>query len=284
MVKAAFIPKLDALLYFDYEQIELRLLAYYMATLGDTSMADAIWDGKDLHTESAAAALRLPGELTDEQRQVGKTLNFSMVYGGGRPTLMRQLGISFQEATGLLHNFHARWPGIDIVQEAIRDQILMRAFGWDSATARNNWYEAARRRAARELWDTALEHGGYITTLWGRHLHPESEHKALNALVQGCAADLMRAALVKVHQHLGSRLMASHLVNQVHDELQIDAIKAEIPYLVEMVPVLMDHPPVSAVVPIGTDCEISFTTWADKQPYMKEEDGRLREPRELVRS
>lgn len=225
------------------EQIELRLLAYYMTSLGDPSMAQAIWDGKDLHTESAMAALGLR-EVTDEQRQVGKTLNFSMVYGGGRPTLMRQLGISFPEAGTLLRNFHARWPGIQLVQNVIAQQIEER---------------------------TTPTEPGYITTLWGRHLHPESEHKALNALVQGCAADLMRTALVKVDEHLGERLMASHLVNQVHDEIQIDAVASEIPYLVEVVPILMDHPPVSEVVPIGTDCEISWTTWADKEPYKREE-------------
>jgi len=243
VVKRAFRPKLDALLYFDYEQIELRLLAYYMASLGDPSMASAIWDGKDLHTESAMAALGLPS-VTDEQRQVGKTLNFSMVYGGGRPTLMKQLGISFEEAGQLLRKFHARWPGIQLVQNVISEQIAAR---------------------------TTPDEPGYITTLWGRHLHPESDHKALNALVQGCAADLMRAALVKVHRHLDSNLMASHLVNQVHDELQIDAVASEIPYLVEVVPRLMDHPPVSEIVPIGTDCEISFSTWADKQAYDREE-------------
>jgi DNA polymerase-1 len=243
VVKKAFLPKLDAFLGFDYAQIELRMLAFYMARLGDPSMAQAIWDGKDLHTESATAALGTAAPITDEQRQVGKVLNFSMVYGGGRPTLMRQLGISFPEATQLLRKFHARWPGIQIVQNVISQQIAAR---------------------------TTPDEPGYITTLWGRHLHPESEHKALNALVQGCSADLMRAALVKVHRHLGSNLMASHLVLTTHDDLMIDAARAEIPYLVEVVPTLMDHPPVSAVVPIESDCEISFTTWAGKASYQRE--------------
>jgi DNA polymerase-1 len=214
-----------------------------MASLGDPSMAQAIIEGKDLHTESAAGALRLPGPPTDEQRQVGKVLNFSMVYGGGRPTLVRQLGVTWPEAGNLLTNFHAKWPGIGLVQEAIRQRVAER---------------------------------GYITTLWGRHLHPESDHKALNALVQGCAADLMRAALVKVHRFLDGNLMASHLVLTIHDELVLDAAAREIETLVAVVPGLMDHPPVSALVPIGTDCEISFTTWAEKTSYDKEVHGRSR--------
>jgi len=234
VIKQAFIPKLDALLYFDYDQIELRLLAFYMAVLGDTSMADAIKAGKDLHSESAIGSLGLDGIPTDEQRQVGKTLNFSLVYGGGTPTLMRQLGITFPEARKLLRNFHEKWPGIQIVQSVI---------------------------------DSEIDRKGYIKTLFGRHLHPESQHKRLNALVQGCAADLMRNALVTVDTGLREWEADSHLVNVVHDEIQLDATEWEIPRLVEYVPQWMDYTEVSEVVPIGTSCEITRTTWADKEEY-----------------
>lgn len=234
VVKRSFRSKQDALLFFDYKQIELVLLAYYMASLGEPSMADAIVAGKDLHVESAKGALR-KAEVTEKERQeVGKTLNYSMVYGGGRPTLMRQLGLTFPEANDLLNNFHARWPGIKLVQTAIENRIAER---------------------------------GYITTLWGRHLHPESQHKALNALVQGCAADLMRAALVKVHRHLRDRGTKSHLVLTIHDELILDAVNDELEFLVAEIPPLMDYPNVSSVVPIEVDCEISRITWADKESY-----------------
>lgn len=239
VIKQAFIPKLDALLYFDYDQIELRLLAYYMAVLGDTSMAAAIKAGKDLHAESAMGALGLRGDPTDDERQVGKTLNFSLVYGGGTPTLMRQLGITFPQARKLLANFHKRWPGIQIVQNVI---------------------------------DAEIARKGYITTLFGRELHPESQHKRLNALVQGCAADLMRNALVTVDDALQKDDYQSHLINVVHDEVQLDAAENEIERLVEYVPQWMDWAEVSDVVPIGTSCEISYTTWADKEEY----DGRVR--------
>lgn len=235
VIKRAFVPKLDALLFFDYDQIELRLLAFYMAVLGDGSMADAIKAGKDLHSESAIGALGLHTTPTDEERQVGKTLNFSLVYGGGTPTIMRQLGVTFPEARKLLRNFHARWPGIQIVQSVI---------------------------------DTEMARKGYIKTLFGRHLHPDSEHKRLNALVQGCAADLMRNALVTVDGHLCDERADSHLINVVHDEIQIDAREDEIPGLVDNVPRWMDYEEVSKVVPIGTSCEISWTTWADKEAYI----------------
>lgn len=235
VIKRGFVPKLDAMLFFDYMQIELRLLAYYMAVLGDTSMADAIKSGKDLHTESAIGALGLTTDPTDEQRQVGKTLNFSLVYGGGRPTIMRQLDLEWDAAGTLLKNFHKRWPGIQIVIQTIDEQIKRK---------------------------------GYIKTLWGRHLHPESPHKRLNALVQGCAADLMRASLVKVDKALYGR--EAHLVSVIHDELIIDAPLHEIPALAMLVPQWMDHPPVSEVVPIGVDMEWTTTNWASKEAYKED--------------
>lgn len=231
-VKRGIVPKLDALLYFDYSQIELRLLAYYMAELGDDSMAKVIRAGEDLHRASAIGALKLAGEPTDEERQVGKVLNFSIVYGGGAPTLMRQLGITYPEAREILDAYHERWPGIGMVQRSINGRVQER---------------------------------GYITTLYGRHLHPESEHKALNALVQGCAADVMKAALVRIHRGISSFL--SHMVNVVHDEVQIDAVGSEILQLVNAVPEWMRDDRVHAVVPILVDCEMTTTNWADKRPY-----------------
>lgn len=231
-IKRAFVPKLDAFLFFDYEQIELRLLAFYMASVGDPSMARAISDGKDLHAESASAALHLERGLTDEERQVGKTLNFSIVYGGGKPTIVKQLGLDWHAAGRLLANYHRRWPGIQFLSMMIQE---------------------------------TLDKRGYIKTLWGRHLHPESQHKALNALVQGCAADLMKAGLVKTHTWLNEAGLESHLVLTIHDELVLDARADEIELLAQQVPALMGHPPIEEVVPIGVDVEISYSTWADKE-------------------
>lgn len=234
VVKRAFVPKLDALFFFDYSQIELTLLAYYMTSVGDRSMANALIAGDDLHVESAKGALNLDRDLTDEERQVGKTLNFSLVYGGGRPTLMRQLDITWPEAGKLLRGFHRRWPGVALLVEAIKQKC---------------------------------ETQGYIKTLWGRHLHPESQHKALNALVQGCAADLMRSALVKVHKHAGEQGWESHLVSNIHDEIIMDVETDDFHSVYTEVPKLMDHQPVSSIVPISVDVEWSTTNWAEKEKY-----------------
>jgi DNA polymerase-1 len=226
---------LDALFFFDYKQIEMLLLAYYMNVLGDSSMVDAIKSGKDLHTESAMGALGLSREPTDAERQIGKTLNFSLVYGGGQPTIMRQLDLEWSEAGKLLRGFHKRWPGIKILVNAIHRQ---------------------------------QDKQGYIKTLWGRHLHPESKHKALNALVQGCAADLMRSSLVKTHRYFTEQGYKSHLVSTIHDEIILDVCEDEYRLVSMNVPKLMDHEPVSRVVPIGVDTEWSTTNWAEKEPFI----------------
>ena len=233
-VKRAFVPKLDAFLFFDYTAIEVRLLAYYLAkAIGDTSLADEINNGSDPHRVTAQG-LYQKDEVTEEERQVGKTLNFSIIYGGGTPTIMRQLSVPYKEARRLLSAYHQTRPGIKALNETISNTLGMR---------------------------------GYIQSLYGRHLHVHEDHKALNALIQGSAADLMRDAVVNVHHYLNAVEFRSHIVNIVHDEIIIDANRNEIVTLVNTIPILMGNKIVEEYVSISTDCEISYTNWADKEEY-----------------
>jgi len=231
-VKRAFVPKYDAYLFFDYKAIEVRLLAYYLAAgIGDHSLATEINNGSDPHTVTAQG-LYDKENVTDEERQAGKTLNFSIIYGGGTPTIMRQLGVPYKEARRLLNAYHTTRPGIKQLNDAISNGL---------------------RR-------------GYITSLYGRRLHVQEEHKALNALIQGSAADLMRDSVVKVNKLLYAEY-ATHIVNIVHDEIILDATLNEIPSLVKVIPTLMGNKMVEEFVSIETDCEISWTNWADKEAY-----------------
>lgn len=232
-VKRAFVPKLDAYLFFDYKAIEVRLLAYYLAAaIGDNSLATEINNGSDPHAVTAQGLFQQTS-VTDEQRQVGKTLNFSIIYGGGTPTIMRQLGVDYKEARRLLNAYHQTRPGIKLLNDSI---------------------------------NMSLESKGYISSLYGRRLHILEGHKALNALIQGSAADLMRDAVVRVNNFLYANF-ASHIVNIVHDEIIIDADKNEIKHLVTHIPYLMGNKNVQRYVSIETDCEISYTNWAEKEPY-----------------
>ena len=229
-------PKLDAFLFFDYKQIEPRLLAFYLHSIGDTKLADTLNQGVDTYTAIVRGIYR-KDDITDEERQTGKILFLSLMYGGGIGTVMRQFDVSASDAKRMVEQFHQAWPGVRLLQAAIERRIKQR---------------------------------GYITTLFGRHLHPESPHKAINALIQGCAADIMRHALIRVASELASAGFTSHMVSVIHDEIIIDAVMHEIGALTKSVPVWMDFRRVSDVVPIYVDVEMSTTTWADKAPYREE--------------
>jgi len=232
-VKRAFVPKLDAFLFFDYSAIEVRLLAFYLAKgIGDRTLANEINRGADPH-RITAQGLYQRESVSDEERQVGKTLNFSIIYGGGTPTIMRQLGVNFKEAKRLLKAYHDTRPGIKMLNQSIAQTLDMR---------------------------------GYIQSLYGRRLHVLESHKALNALIQGSAADLMRDSVVRVNRILYDNY-ASHIVNIVHDEIIIDADRNEITTLVNTIPTLMGNKIVEEFVSIDTDCEISYTNWAEKEEY-----------------
>jgi DNA polymerase-1 len=239
-VKRAFTPKLDEFLFFDYKAIEVRLLAYYLSrTIRDTSLSDEINNGMDPHLVTAQG-LYNKHDVTDEERQVGKTLNFSIIYGGGTPTIMRQLGVNYKEARRLLKAYHATRPGIKQLKDIIAQK---------------------------------LHSQGYITNLYGRRLRVQEDHKALNALIQGSAADLMRDSVVRVHEELYNKY-ASHIVNIVHDEIIIDADNNETESLVFVVPSLMGNKTVEDYVKIEVDCEISRTSWADKEEYRVDKRSR----------
>jgi DNA polymerase-1 len=164
---------------------------------------------------------------------VGKTLNFSIIYGGGARTIMSQLDVKYTEARRLLKAYHTTRPGIALLNDNI------------AAT---------------------LEHKKYIKSLYGRRLHITENHKALNALIQGSAADLMRDSVVRVTRLLDAKY-ATHIVNIVHDEIILDATTSEISTLVTTIPRLMGNKMVERFVSIETDCEYSTTNWAEKEAY-----------------
>ena len=247
VVKAAFVPKMGALSYFDYSQIEPRLTAYFAEKIGHPEFADKIRAGVDSYT-AVAQLITGKSELTDEERQVWKITYLSLLYGGGVRTIQEQHGISQPEAKAMIKTFHRNWPAV----RALQDTVI----------------RVHNRR-------------GHIKTPWGRHLHAEEygEHKLLNKLIQGSAADLMKEALIKVDTWLMNaqdwrESVQSHMVSTVHDEIQMDGPEHEVDLLHDTVPLLMRNEEIHEIVPILVDHEVSTTNWAEKIPYEEWKEAR----------
>lgn len=255
-VKRAIIPKRGALSEFDYSQVEPRLFAYFAAKgLGDPTVADWYRDGRDVYREIAAKAYGKAVEnITEDERQHGKVFFLMSLYGAGPRKIGAELEIPYGEAKDFYLAFHDGLPQIK---------------GLSNPRPQN---ERAMRFWTPGLVERTLQRRGYLVTPWGRHLHPPrfGEHKMLNALIQGSAADLMKASILRAHrwQREDAGELTSRMVATVHDSLMLDGPVAELPTLHEIVPALMtDEPWLTDVVPLAVDHEIALTNWAEKIGY-----------------
>lgn len=255
VVKRAIVPQLECLVKWDYSQIEPRMLAYFMSKLGDDSLAALYRDGADVYRELAAGVYgKRPEDVTKDERNVTKRLFLSLMYGGGVRTVMEQ-GHDQKTAKRLIREFYKTLPGIRLVS----NPPPRGEWGWDD-------YQPG----AIEI---RLKMRGYIETIEGRQLPcpPWGEHKMLNSLIQGSAADLLKHSLVRIHQHLKDNPhLQSRMVATVHDEVQMDCIERELPYLANAIPNLMVDPEVHAVVPVITEMEWTKTNLAEMKPWPEE--------------
>jgi len=183
----------------DYSQIELRIMAHLS---GDASLVAAFTEDRDVHQATAAEVLGVPlAEVTADQRRSAKAVNFGLIYGMSAFGLARQLGIGRGEAQRYVDRYFERYPGVRRYMEETRNQ-------------------------AREL--------GYVETVYGRRLYlPDirsrnaalrqyAERSAINAPMQGTAADIIKRAMIAVDAWLERTHTAARLIMQVHDELVLE--------------------------------------------------------------
>lgn len=228
-IRKAFVARSAerSILAADYSQIELRLVA---AMSRDATMLGAFQQGLDIHTATAASIYGVPlAEVTKQQRYAAKTVNFSIIYGAGATNLSRQLDISRKDAATLIEQYFTQYPTLKAYMEGI--------------------IENARK-------------SGYVTTLCGRRrylrdLHSSSslmrshaERNAVNTPIQGTAADMIKIAMVRIHEQIRLNNLRSQLVLQVHDELVFDAFNEEIPQLTQIIRHCMQNALPSLDVPI----------------------------------
>lgn len=188
----------------DYSQIELRVLA---SVCGDKNMQEAFSEGRDIHTSTAAQVFDIPEDfVTPEMRSAAKAVNFGIIYGIGAFSLSKDIGVTVAEAKRYIKNYLDNFPKVS------------------------------------EFMDKTVEDGiknGFVTTLFGRRRYiPElsasnkvlqafGKRAAMNAPIQGAAADIIKIAMVRVYKKLREEKLDARLILQVHDELIIEAAEKD---------------------------------------------------------
>ncbi len=233
-IRTAFTAeKGNKLISADYSQIELRVLAH-MADIG--ALKQAFEDGLDIHAMTASEMFGVPVEgMPGEVRRRAKAINFGIIYGISAFGLAAQLGISRGEAGNYIKTYFERFPGIRDYMEATKE------------TARSQ---------------------GYVETLFGRRAHfadinsknaqvrSFKERAAINAPIQGSAADIIRRAMVRMEGALAEAKLSARMLLQVHDELIFEAPEAEVDKTIEVACKVMENSPAPAVhlnVPLKVD-------------------------------
>ncbi len=216
-IREAFIaPPGSCIVAADYSQIELRIMAHLS---GDEGLLQAFANNEDIHRATAAEIfMTTPADVTPEQRRYAKVINFGLIYGMSAFGLAKQLGVERGAAQSYIERYFARYPGV-------------------------KHYMDSTRLLAREQ--------GYVETVFGRRLWlPEinssnamkrqgAERAAINAPMQGTAADLIKLAMIKVQQWLETENLKTRLIMQVHDELVLEVPMEELARAKETLPGLM---------------------------------------------
>jgi DNA polymerase-1 len=202
----------------DYSQIELRIVAHMS---GDEAMLKAFRDGQDIHATTAAAIYDLPLEqVTKEQRRHAKAINFGLIYGMSAFGLSRSTDLTLGEAENFVRDYFEHFPGV----KKYLDQI--------------------RVLAARQ---------GYVETMLGRRryfpnlanplnqmMRNREEREAINAPIQGTAADIMKIAMIRVQRALEESASRARMILQVHDELVLEVPENEIALTSQLVRGIME--------------------------------------------
>ena len=224
----------------DYSQIELRLLAHIA---DDYNMKEAFINGDDIHRKTAAAVFGLPEEsVNDEMRKRAKAVNFGIVYGISGFSLSKDIGTTVSEATKYIKNYLMNYPSIDrYLDDVVKE-----------ATAK-----------------------GYTTTVHGRRRYiPElsaqnaimrnfGKRVAMNAPIQGSAADIMKIAMIKTYERLKSEQLDARIVMQVHDELIIEAKDSQVEFVKRIIKEEMEGA-ANLSIPLTVDVSTG-KNWLDQE-------------------
>ncbi|HCP00612.1 MAG TPA: DNA polymerase I, partial [Rhodospirillaceae bacterium] len=239
-IRAAFIAgKGNKLVSLDYSQIELRVVAH---VAGEKALIEAFRDGQDIHAMTASQVFDVPIEGMDPMvRRNAKAINFGIIYGISAFGLARNLGIERGEAGSYINAYFERYPAIK------QYMVDIKTFAHDA---------------------------GFVETIFGRRIYLPgvkdknqavrsfAERQAINAPIQGAAADIIKRAMIRVPDALAKRKISSTMLLQVHDELLFEAPVGEVDELIEVVRGVMESaagPAVKMAVPLVADAGVGDT-------------------------
>jgi DNA polymerase I len=236
-IRKAFVARDEnhVLLAADYSQIELRIMAAFS---GDESMIEAFENGRDIHATTAAKIFQVPlEEVSSDMRRKAKTANFGIIYGISAFGLSQRLSIPRGEAKEIIDAYFKEFPAVKeymdgAIEKARKDEYVETILG--------------RRRYLRDINSRNQTMRGF------------AERNAINAPIQGSAADLIKVAMIDVHNWMKKEKLKSKMILQVHDELVFDAHKDEVEILKKNIPGLMSNAiklavPVEVEVGLGKD-------------------------------
>ncbi|TVZ16702.1 DNA polymerase I [Maribacter sp. MAR_2009_72] len=219
-VRKAFIPRDEnyTLLAADYSQIELRIIA---ALSEETTMIEAFKNGEDIHASTASKVFGVPlEEVTREQRSNAKTVNFGIIYGVSAFGLSNQTNLSRSEAKELIDTYYKTYPKL---RNYMSEQVDF---------ARENGYV-----------QTILGRRRYLKDINGSNamVRGAAERNAVNAPIQGSAADIIKIAMINIHKKLEEKKFKTKMLLQVHDELVFDVYKTELDELKHLIKAEMEN-------------------------------------------
>jgi len=232
-IRRAFIPRGSdyILMAADYSQIELRVIA---SMSNEENMIDAFVNNQDIHTMTASKIYNVdPENVTREQRGNAKTVNFGIIYGVSAFGLSQQTDLNRSESKQMIDNYFLNYPGL---KKYMSDQIDF---------ARNNGYV-----------ETIMGRRRYLQNINSQNnmLRSSSERNAINAPIQGSAADIIKIAMININSELKKQSLKSKMLLQVHDELVFDVHKSEKDQIKDIVKTTMESA-VKLKVPLKIDLE-----------------------------
>jgi DNA polymerase-1 len=227
------------LLSVDYSQIELRIVAH-MAN--DQSMLAAFRAGQDIHATTAAAIYGVPLEqVTKEQRRHAKAINFGLIYGMSAFGLSRSTDLTLAEAENFVKAYFTKFPGVKAYLDGIRKQAAERGYV-ETMLGRRRYFPELRNPPTPQV-------------------RARAEREAINAPIQGTAADILKVAMIRLPDELKRNHLSSRMLLQVHDELLLECPKDELQKTVEVVSRTMQNA-YQLSIPLETDAAWG-SNWSD---------------------